>query len=71
MTVESRPLFEISRAGHAALVRELGVVDAVRFLNQYTTGRGNYTEDRNQWLGGEPLDALFAQVQQADRKRNA
>ena len=45
MTVEPRPLVEINRAGHAALVRELGVADALRFLNQYATGQGNYTEE--------------------------
>ena len=70
MTVAARPLVEISRAGHAALVRELGVVDAVRFLNQYTTGRGDYTAERSEWLGDESLEELFAQVQEADRERN-
>ena len=69
MTVEPRPLVEINRAGHAALVRELGVADALRFLNQYATGQRNYTEDRSGWLGDEPLDDLFAQVQEADRTR--
>ena len=71
MTVATRSLIEISRAGHAALVRELGVADAVRFLNQYTTGRGDYTAERSEWLGDESLEDLFAQVQEADRRRDA
>ena len=69
MTIQTRPLYEISRAGHAALVRELGVADAIRFLNQYTTGRGDYTAERSEWLGDEPLEELFKQAQEADRKR--
>lgn len=71
MTIQTRSLFEISRAGHAALVRELGVVDAIRFLSQYTTGRGDYTAERSEWLGDESLEELFEQAQEADRKRNA
>lgn len=71
MTVQTRPLVEISRAGHAALVRELGVVDAIRFLNQYTTGRGDYTAERSEWLDDESLEELFEQVREADRKRGA
>jgi hypothetical protein len=59
VTVAVRPLIEISRAGHAALVRELGLADAIRFLNQYTTGRGDYTAERSEWLGDESLDYLF------------
>ena len=71
MTVQTRPLYEISRAGHAALVRELGIVDAIRFLNQYTTGRGDYTAERHEWLGDESLEDLFKQAQEIDRSRNA
>lgn len=28
------------------LVREMGVVDTIRFLNQFSVGYGNYTEER-------------------------
>ena len=71
MTIRARPLYEISRAGHAALVRALGVVDTIRFLRQYTTGSGDYTAERDSWLGEESLEDLFQEVQEADRKRNA
>ena len=71
MTLTPRPLVEINRAGYDALVRELGVADAIRFLNQYTTGQGDYTAERSKWLGDESLEELFAQIQEADRKRNA
>lgn len=70
MTLRARPLYEISRAGHAALVRELGVVDALRFLRQYTSGSGDYTAERGSWLGEESLEDLFKEVQEADRKRD-
>lgn len=71
MTVPMRPLHEINRDGHAALVRALGVVGALRFLSQFTTGRGDYTAEREAFLGDETLEELFEQVQEEDRKRNA
>lgn len=71
MTIRARPLYEISRAGHAALVRELGVVDALRFLSQYTSGSGDYTAERDSWLGEDSLEDLFKEVEEVDRKRNA
>lgn len=71
MTIRARPLYEISRAGHAALVRELGVVDALRFLSQYTSGSGDYTAERDSWLGEDSLEDLFKEVEGVDRKRNA
>ncbi len=37
---------EIQDRGLRALFRELGVADTVRFLRQFATGFGNYTQDR-------------------------
>ena len=71
MTVHLRPLHEINRDGHAALVRELGVVGALRFLSQFTTGRGDDTAEREAFLGDASLEELFEEVQEVNRKRNA
>ena len=69
MTVQIPPLYEINRNGHAALVRELGVDGTLRFLSQFTTGRGDYTAEREAFLGEETLEELYEQVREADRKR--
>ena len=71
MTVHLRPLHEINRDGHAALVRELGVVGALRFLGQFTTGRGDYTAERERFLGDETLEELYEQIQEANRERKS
>ena len=71
MTIRLRPLHEINREGHAALVRELGVVGALRFLSQFTTGQGDYTAERAGFLGEATLEEPFEEVQEVDRKRNA
>lgn len=57
---------ELRKRGFKALVDALGYVDAVRFLQQYAPGSGNYTEERHQWLDQLTLDDFRAYVQ---RKR--
>ncbi|MGE0378393.1 MAG: hypothetical protein AB7I48_06675 [Planctomycetaceae bacterium] len=43
-------LDEIRCRGIEALARELGPVGMIRFLQQFETGSGDYTRDRDQWL---------------------
>lgn len=50
-----KTLEEIRERGYDALKRELGVVDFVRFLQQFETGRGDYTRERGDWLDGMTL----------------
>ena len=54
---------ELRKRGFQALVDALGCVDAVRFLQQYAPGEGNYTQERHQWLGQLTLDDFQAYVQ--------
>ncbi|HEY1859823.1 MAG TPA: hypothetical protein VGG61_05695 [Gemmataceae bacterium] len=41
---------ELRRQGFEALVKTLGWVNAVRFLQQYETSRLDYTRERDQFL---------------------
>ena len=41
---------------------ELGVVDTGRFLNQFTTDFGNYTEERRAAIENQTLDEVLAEV---------
>lgn len=49
---------EISVLGFQALVEKLGPGGALRFLNQYEKGRGDYTRERRQILKGVRLADL-------------
>ncbi len=51
MNSKPRPLDEINLQAYRLFYKELGVVDDVRFLSQFSQGYGNYTQER---------DALFA-----------
>ena len=46
-----------------ALRRELGVVGMVRFQQLFETGRGDYTEERHQWLDHLTMDDIVVQLQ--------
>ena len=39
----------IRKAGLEAVAKKLGPVGMVRFLQQFETGFGDYTQERNQW----------------------
>ena len=43
---------QIRKQGIEALVKALGPVGMVRFLQQFDMGSGNYTRDREKWLKG-------------------
>jgi hypothetical protein len=62
MIVE-RPLVEINQQAIHLLYKELGVVDAVRFLKQFSQGYGNYTEERDALFQGKFLDDIVGEIE--------
>jgi hypothetical protein len=64
MIVETKPLAEVTQDAIRILFREIGVVNTVRFINQYTTGYGNYTEERQELFADLTLDELIAEIKQ-------
>ena len=57
---------QILELGFEALVGKLGPVGMVRFIHQFETGLGNFTEDRQQWVGVSDAETLAKQIQQAE-----
>ena len=53
---------EISRRATHILLKEMGVVDTIRFLNQFSVGRGDYTKERNNWLDDMSMDDAIAEI---------
>lgn len=62
MTVTTMPLSEITRAAIHLLCQEMGVVNTARFINQFTTGYGNYTEERDALFGELTVDAIVTEI---------
>jgi hypothetical protein len=69
MSVEIRPLSEINQQATEILVREMGVVDALRFLSQFSHGSGDYTKEREQWLDDLSLEQITSEIKAKRKKR--
>lgn len=48
MSARIQPISTVNYRATAALIREIGVVDTIRFLNQFRTGSGDYTAERKE-----------------------
>jgi hypothetical protein len=60
---------EVVRQGYRALVDALGVVDALRFIQYFNPGQGDYTQERREWLEQKPLiDILTSMNQRRDKE---
>ena len=53
---------ELRVRGFEALVRELGVANAIRYLHLYGAGIGDYTRDREKWLAGLTIEQIEEEV---------
>lgn len=62
MIVPARPLAEVTQHAIQVLSRDMGVVDTMRFLNQFVTGSGNYTQEREVLLRDLSLDEILSEV---------
>ena len=70
MSFHIQPLKEITSRARNALIQELGVVDTLRFLNQFRAGSGDYTTEREQLFKGKSVKSIVAEIK-AQRNANA
>ena len=62
MNMQARPVSEISRRATHILFKEMGVVDTIRFFNQFSMGQGDYTKERQKWLSDISLDEAISHI---------
>lgn len=70
MSLHIQPIAALTHRATHALIQEIGVVDAIRFLNQFRAGHGNYTAEREQLFEGMSVKDIVAQIQ-ARRTKSA
>ena len=63
MIADVRPLIEVNQQAISLLYKELGVIDAVRFLKQFSQGYGNYTQEREVIFANKSLDAIVSEIE--------
>lgn len=54
---------EIRIAGIEALIKELGPVKAVKFLQQYETGKGDYTKERAKIISEMNMESFWKDME--------
>ena len=64
-TVEVKPLAEITHEALTLLCQRLGVANTLRFINQFTTGYGNYTEERREVYAQMSVDDIVAEIEKS------
>jgi hypothetical protein len=69
MNATLRPLAELSQEATTILIREMGVVDALRFLSQMRPGSGDYTKERGEWLNDLSLGAITSAIKSKRPKK--
>jgi hypothetical protein len=55
---------EVVRRGYQILVESLGVVDALRFIQHFSAGHGDYTQERHAWLDQASIDEILSDMKQ-------
>ena len=62
MTRENLTLYEIRTIGFGALIREPGPAGAIRFIQQYEAGQGDYTRNRKKMLPKKSVREIGKQI---------
>jgi len=62
MITQTKNLSEITQQSIEVLFKEVGIANTIRFLNQFSTGYGNYTEEREQLFEDLTLNEILAQL---------
>jgi hypothetical protein len=69
MSAQIQPIAELTYRATNALIKEFGVVDTIRFLNQFRAGSGNYTMEREQLFQGMSVKDIVKEIKAQRRVR--
>lgn len=67
MKVPFKPLAEINQEAFRVLSREIGLANTLRFINQFSLGTGNYTDERRERFAGMALDDILVEIRHSRR----
>ena len=70
MILETKPLIQVTEEAIQILYRDIGVVNTVRFLNQFTTGYGDYAVERDTLFADVTLDDMVSDIKLERTQKN-
>ncbi len=68
MKRDDMTLDKIKQIGLQVLTKELGPVGMIRFLQQFETGTGDYSEERHEWLDTYSMEHLIKDLEEQRKK---
>lgn len=68
MIANTLPLAEITKEALRVLYKEIGIVNTIRFVNQFTAGYGDYVEERKILFADMNLDNLLSEMAKTKQK---
>ena len=63
MNAQTKPMSMINENATKILTQEIGIVDTIRFINQFSFGYGNYTEERRKTVATMSLDEIISGIE--------
>ena len=68
MSIQTLDPVAIRKIGLEALSKALGPIGMVRFLQQFESGIGDYTKEREQWLKGMDVKRIVTEIKNRRKK---
>ena len=68
MITQVQPLNEITTKAIHILSKEIGLENTIRFLNQFTTGYGNYTEEREKIFNKMSVSEIVTEIRKQKKQ---
>ena len=63
MKLEEPTTNELTQMGKEILCKELGITNTIKFLQGYTKGHGNYTEERRETFKNLSVDDIVKSIE--------
>ena len=70
MDVQTLSPSQIRKVGMEALTKDLGPIGMVRFLHFFETGIGDYTKEREKWLGEPSIQNIVEEIKKKRKGKN-
>lgn len=67
MSTQIQSVAQLTERATNALIKEIGVVDTLRFLSQFRTGTGDYTIERRKLFQGMTVKEIISDIKNQEK----
>jgi hypothetical protein len=61
-------LYEINKEANSILIKQLGLAKTMRFLNQFNTGKGDYSRLKEDLFQGKSVQEIAGEIRESDTR---